>query len=95
MIIHRYDVRFANYENILFKDFFEMNPLNFEVVTDEVAKNILPIEPIENNSKEGDVICCLIGGDIITLGHKLYRSKECVDRCFIHKQKFYYLNQLA
>jgi len=60
------------HENILFKDFFGMNPLNFEVVTDEVAKNILPIKPIENDFKEGDVICCLRGGDIITIGHELY-----------------------
>jgi len=60
------------YENILFKNFFGMNPLNFEVVTDEVAKNILPIKPIENNFKEGDVICCLRGGDIITIDHGLY-----------------------
>ena len=60
------------YENILFHNFFGMNPLNFEVVTDEIAKQIIPIQETEHSFQDGDVICAIRGGDIITSGHKLY-----------------------
>lgn len=74
IIYQRHDaINYDEYnENILFKNFFGMNPLNFEIVNDEVAKNILPIKQIKHDFYDGDVICCLRGGDIITIGHELY-----------------------
>ena len=78
------------YENILFQfPFFGMNPLNFEVVTDEIAKQIIPIQETEHSFQDGDVICAIRGGDVITLNngsYELIHSKFYIDT--IREYKF-------
>lgn len=55
----------TNYNNVLFRNFFGMNPKNFEVVTDEEAKKIIKIPSKDHTFEEGDVICGIRGGDIL------------------------------
>lgn len=78
------------YENILFQfPFFGMNPLNFEVVTDKIAKQIIPIQETKHSFKDGDVICAIRGGDVIGMDNKSYTitpSKFYIEN--IKKYKF-------
>jgi len=77
------------YENVLFHNFFGMNPLNFEVVTDEIAKQMIPIKETEHSFQDGDVICAIRGGDVIGMDNKDYtmvNSQFYID--MVKKYKF-------
>lgn len=58
-------------ENILFQRYYGMNPKNFKVVNDQIAKQIISLS-VPKIFDEGDVICAIRGGDIIENNHKIY-----------------------